>query len=641
MPPRAFPYKYPPVIGLPTRPYPKTDTDADADSWDEGNPNRNAQRQADADSRDQGIPNPYAQRRADTNTQVIPANQAKMDHPDPGQEGKHPVVINKNVPEETPSKFAAKGLEQMVIASPSPRPRLTLPLLGGTALPATASSSPIHRLPLNAMPVLARPDDDYDERSHQRRMVENALAQRERRSRQYNLAFAVHDMNKSESLDPAPSYYDGDVGLTPTRNTRADPPLVQTPAARMPPPKTPASRMPPPTTPASRMKVPQSPASRLLRPTPSPAYVVRSTGAHDDEVNATPGVVRVLFPSPNHKGVNATPGVQRVLFPAPSPKPNASEHPLVRPRASHDPFSRQRSVSFASALDEDMEMASPNVATAERPTGEINVTTTPQSQTGETKVITPEYQTGGTPPIPHTPRTPRTWISPSQMTPAIEARMHATPVYEHKDPDEPMEMTPSPQKSKPVSPDDRKMEDAFWTPSKHRASLDVAGLREKVAAAENSTSMEDKSPIGDSVPFGVAVAQDAMSLGTTTVKTRIWTEITKTIKTPSPLQSPTPAPRPTDNRRRNAAKPTKKADAPRREVASTPQRKGNGGAEQNKNRKRSTKPVIPGGINRRQELRTEPRYSLRDSTRGIMPGTYSLTPVRNRVIKAESPSKSK
>lgn len=225
--------------------------------------------------------------------------------------------------------------------------------------------------------------------------------------------------------------------------------------------------------------------------------------------------------------------------------------------------------------------------------------------------------------------------------------MRARPVYEYGNPEEPMEITPSPPKLEPASPDDRKMEDALWTPSK-QASSNVAGFREKVAAVENT------------IPFGVAMAQDfarsqhvspignpdaaqdGLSLGTTTMRTFISSEITTTIKTtPSPLQSPTPAPKPTDTRRRTAAKPQKTADAPRREVANKPQRKGKGGTEQKKNQRRSAKPVIPGGINRRQELRTEPRYSLRDSTRDIMPGTYSIAPARNGPFKAESPSKSK
>lgn len=103
--------------------------------------------------------------------------------------------------------------------------------------------------------------------------------------------------------------------------------------------------------------------------------------------------------------------------------------------------------------------------------------------------------------------------------------------------------------------------------------------------------MEHKSLIANLIPFSIAMAQEAtMSPGTTTtMRTLISTEITTTIsRTPSPLQSPTPAdPRPIDNhRRRNAAKPHKTADAPRREVvaSSTPQRKGRGGEEEEKKR---------------------------------------------------------
>lgn len=77
-----------------------------------------------------------------TDTQIIPANQDDMDHPDDSnqeeqhilanqadmddpddhdQEEQHPVKNNNVVP-ETPSKFAAIGLERMALASPRNRP---------------------------------------------------------------------------------------------------------------------------------------------------------------------------------------------------------------------------------------------------------------------------------------------------------------------------------------------------------------------------------------------------------------------------------------------------------------------------------------------------------------------------------------
>lgn len=642
-------YKYPPSIGL-GLPLRRRRTRGEPDSHQGNETAATPMARSPTDS-DLDPENPNAQ---------IAGRQANMEHPDPDEENsnaemipgtqadiEHPV--NNNVP-ETPSTVAAIGLEQMVLASSRRQPfaSATKNFTGhnnnADELDAPTSPSPANR---SALPDITSADrisatGPGAETLSMRRPITNIqeLNIQELMNRNRAERFTRNDRIKRERPN---RYGEGHFELTPIRYMRAGIPLVPPLELRVPPPRTPASLMPPPQTPVSQIKRADSPASRLLRPTgPSPALIVRSTSTHD-EGNATPGVVRKLFPQ---HGTN--------LVSTPVPNRNASEPQLVRPRTGHDPLrqSRLRSVSFASALDEDMEMASPSVAIAECPTGETHVTT-PQSQTGETTVITPEGQIGGSPPMPHTPRTPNTWISPSQITPDLVARMLTTPVYRNRD--EPMEMTPSPPELKPDSPGDKKMEDVFWTPKKAGASLN-----KRVASAQHPTPMESKAPIANSAPFGDAMAQDsapiqnvapignsapvqdAMSPGTTRVRTVISTEITTTItKTPSPPQSPIPTRRPTDSRRRVAATPHRAANAPRREVASNPQRKGKGGAEQNTNRRRTAEHVIPGGINRRQELRTSPRYSLRDSTRGIMPGTYTLTPVRNRPFEAESATKKK
>ena len=407
-----------------------------------------------------------------------------------------------------------------------------------------------------------------------------------------------------------PPFIGEDVGLTQNQNTRAAAfPLAQSPASRMPPPRTPTSHMRPL----------QSPASRLLRPRGStPAIVVRSSGTHHG-FNATP-VVRRLFRDP---GTN--------LNDTPAPNHNAWEPQLVRQQTPHNPLhpSCLRAVSFISDRNEDTEMASPSVTT-------------------------PEFQTGGTPPTPLAPRTPKTWISPSHVTPEIVARTIKPPVYINRD--EPMEITPSPP-GLLASPKDKEMADAFWTPNKARAPSTIAGFEKKDGAAQkkNVAPVENKSPIVDSAPFDDAVAQDfaplqkaipirkpvpvldTVSPGTTTVRTVISTEITTTITTtPSPPQSPVPARRAAASLRPSAAKPRRASHAPRRQAASTPQRKGKGGAGQKTNRRHTADQVVLGGINRRQELRISPRYSLRDSTRGTMPGTYSLTPVRNKTFGLKS-----
>lgn len=598
---------------------------------------------------DPDLGNPNAQ--SNTNAETIPGPQANLEHPEPDQETpnaemipgpeadiEHPV--NNNVP-ETPSTFAAIGLEQMMLASSRRQPvaSTTESFIRGDndvdELDSLTSPSPANE---SALPDITRAGGSSAGR---RSPGWN------RRERLIHTTVYRNDTNERERTYQPPLIGEGHVGLTPIRNTRASP-LFPTPAGPMPPPQTPASRM---------MST-RSAAYRLLRPTgDSPALVVRSTDNYRDQLNARSGVVRQLFRNP---------GTNLGSTPAPS---NASEPQPVHPRTPHDPLrpSRLRSVSFTSALNEDTEMASPSVATPECQTGETRVAatecqtgethvTTPQSQTGETPVITPEGQTGGTPPTPHTPHTPNTWISPSRVTPELVARLFTSRAYRNRD--EPMEMTPSPPELESASPDDRKMEDAFWTPNKPGASLNAAGSQKKVAAAQNPAPTEYKAPIVNSASFGDAMAQDfasiqnvapienstpvqdAMSPGTTRVRTVISAEITTTItKTPSPPQSPTPARRPTD--KQIAATPHKTANAPRRQVASTPQRKGKGGVEQKTNRRRTADHIISGGINRRQELRTSPRYSLRDSTRGIMPGTYSLTPVRKKPFKAESAPKEK
>lgn len=491
-----------PSIGLLIRPLPYPPT-TNPDSDDARNPNAPS---SNTDTQiipaNQAYMDHHPDDNPDQEERHIPANQSDMDDPnndhDQEEEEHHPVVNNNNnVPPETPSKFAAIALEQMMLASPAPRYQPVRPRArtmgadhGESFLQQHVMRGPPDPESFMQQRAMSRQQEQFDgfprldrnesERRHPppRTNTINAVN---------NNRFAGNETNEGERTNRPPPRHnriaEGDIGLlTPTRNPGAvvAPLAVQTPQSRMPPPlQTPASRMlPPPQTPASRIKVPQSPASRLLKRTASPAYVVRSTGTHD--------------------GVHATPGVVRVLFPSPSPKRNVSEYQPVRPRIDFDPLpqsrrSRRISVSFASAMiNEDTEMDSPSVAaTAERPaTAEKHVmTTTPQSRTGETKkVITPDSQTGGSPPVPQTPRTPRTWISLSQITPAIEARMRmrAKPLYEYRNPEEqPMEMTPSPPTSEPAcSPDDRKMEDALWTPSKQGASSNSAGFREKLAAAE-------------------------------------------------------------------------------------------------------------------------------------------------------------
>lgn len=600
---------------------------------------------------DPGLENPNAQ--SITNAETIPGPQANMEHP-----------VNNNVP-ETPSTFAATSFGQMMLAS-----RRRLVASAPETFGRDNNNADEHGVPPSpspalggALPKITSAGGRYPPEEEPPRSISPRMNVGERLVRAPFYGFVSDDTSDHESFDatfPPPLIgEEAGFGLTPNRKKMT---------AEFPLPQTPASRMPPPQTPASRMRPSQSPASRLLRPSGStPALIVRSTGTHDDGIDGTP-VARRLFHDPS-----------TTLDSTPMPNVNAWEPQLVRQPVPHTPLrpSRLRSVSFTLARNEDTEMASPIVTTPECQSDVTHVTTS-ESQTGETEsfvtmpefqtevtrvttperktgVATPEFQTGGTPPTPRTPRTPRTWISLSQLTPELEVRTIAPPVYRNRD-EFPMEITPSPPGS-PPSLNDKDMADAFWTPNKPRPSSTTAGVEEKDAAAQKPTQMKDAAPvqnkahIANSAPFGDAVAQDfppiqnaaqienpvpsldAVSPGTTTVRTVISTEITTTImKTPSPQQSPIPARRVTANLRPSAATPRRASRAPRRQAASTPQRKGKDGAEQKTNRRRTADQIVPGGINRRQELRTSPRYSLRDSTRGIMPGTYSITPVRNKTF---------
>lgn len=572
-------------------------------------------------------PNPQNQNaQSNLNAESIPGPHT-VEHPNPDQETPDAEIIyetqaeienhiDNNVP-VTPSTSAAIGLEQMILAS---RRQLFV------------SESENFSIGLDDIA------EELDEPTSPTPANRSALP----------------NIPSADGISAGGPWAETFFSRIPTRSL--SPPMVHTPTRLMPSPQTPVSRPSrtrppqtpvsrpsqtrPPQTPASRAsrsRTTQSPAARLLRSTgPSQRLIVRSTGIQDnDGVNARPGVVRNLF---TRQGTN--------LVSTPSPNRNASEPRVFRLRTGHDPLhpSRLRSVSFTSSRNEDTEIASPSVAIPEFPTGETHVTT-PQGQTEENPAITPESQTGGSPPTPHTPVEPSAWILPSQATPDLVARMFVTPVYRNRD--EPMEITPSPPELRPASPNDRDVEEAFWTPSKPTASLNVAaaqnpGPMEHEAIFDDAMAQEF-APIQSVAAIGnPAPVQDAMSPGTKTMRTFISTEITTTITTtPSPQLSPIPAHSHTDNLRRTAATPHRTANAPRRPVASTPQQKKKGGAEQDTSRRRTADRVIAGGMNRRQELRDTPRYSLRDSTRGILPGTYLLTPVRDRPLEPETASKKK
>lgn len=608
------------------------------------------------------------------NAETIPGSQANVEHP----------VNNNNMP-ETPSTFASIGLAHMMLASVRQPVASTTGNFFESDDNADELHTPTSPSPADghALPNITSADGTLAGESEAEALpIRNPRMNVGERLIRSPIYFASNDSNDHESFDTEFQREDEDQ-LTPIRNmTTFPPPLIgeddgrltsigNARAAVFPLAQTPASLMPPPQTPASHVRPPQSPASRLLRRSGStPTYVMRSTGTHDDGINDTP-VARRLFRNP---GTN--------LESTPPPNRNAWEPQLFRPSAPHTPFrpSHLRSVSFTPARNEDTEMASPSVATTpecqtgitgvsrgttpECQTGETRVTTpenktgetlvtTPENKTGTTFVTTPKCQTGGTPPTPGTPHSPRAWISPSRVTPDLMARTFEPPVY--RDRDEPMKITPSPPGLEPTSPNDKEMEDVFWTPNKPRASSNVASPQRKNAAAQKPAPMEYVAPIVSLIPFGDAMAlefdttpnttpirnpapvQDAGSPGTTTVRTIMTTEITTTITTtPSPPESPVPARKTAANLRPMVATPHKRRNVPRRQVASTPQRKGKGAAEGKTNRRRTVDPVIRGGINRRQELRTSPRYSLRDSTRDIMPGTYSLTPARNKNSGAKS-----
>ncbi|MCJ1343364.1 hypothetical protein MMC31_001557 [Peltigera leucophlebia] len=383
----------------------------------------------------------------------------------------------------------------------------------------------------------------------------------------------------------------GNLPQTPTRNTRAAPfPLHQTPA----------SRMPPPQTPASRMQAPQSPASRLLASRdPIRAYAVLTSKAHgNNQVVGTP-IARRLFPVPSSPATNH----------------NAWEPQPVHPSIPTTPrrHSRLRFVSISSDRNDDTEMASP-------------------------RATTPEYQTGGSPPIPPAPRTPRSWISASLLTPELAAKMITPPTY--RGPDEPMEMTPSPPRPH-ATPRDKEMDDVFWTPKKVEASSNVAPMKNDAMAVPKDRKApvcevlnQEPAPNEDS-----ALVEDAASPSKTTVKTIIntSTKITTTIMpTPSPPGTPASAHRMSANNRLSAATPRKEGNIPGLEATSAPQHKGKCSAQKKTNRRLTADQVIAGGINRRQELRTSPRYSLRESTKGVVTGKYSSTPVRNKIFGAKT-----
>ncbi|MCJ1342163.1 hypothetical protein MMC31_000343 [Peltigera leucophlebia] len=386
----------------------------------------------------------------------------------------------------------------------------------------------------------------------------------------------------------------GNLPQTPIRNTRVAPFSL---------PQTPASRMPPPQTPGSRIQPPQSPASRLLTSRdPIPAFAVRASIDHGNNQVVGTAIARQLFPDPS----------------SPAPKHHVWEPQSVHHSVPTTPRRHSR-LSFlpnSSDRNEDIEMAS-------------------------TDAITPEYQTGGSPPRPLTPRTPRSWVSASLLTPELASKTITPRPY--RDPDEPMEITPSPP-GPHATPRDKEMVDVFWTPSKLKASSNVPPMKNdstapKPALVDKTAPVCDAldqkpAPIEDSAPV-----EDTSSPSKTTVKTIIntSTEITTTImRTPSPPDTPASARRISANNNVSAATPRKEGHTPGLEAASAPKQKGKCGAQKKTNRRRTADQVIAGGIDRRQELRTSPRYSLRESTRGVVTGRYSSTPVRNKTFGAKT-----
>lgn len=368
-----------------------------------------------------------------------------------------------------------------------------------------------------------------------------------------------------------------------TLNFREEPRLFRPLISDTPRRQTPASGMPPLQTQASRMRT-------SLISTPA-----RSLRVHDNGVGGTP-VARRLFHDPR----------------SPAPNDTARETQLFRSLIPNTPLraSLPSSVSL-SDRNEDTEMASP-------------------------RATTPEDQTVGSPPTPPTPITSISWIHPSLLTPELAARTIVQPPYRNRD--EQMEMTPSPPRSH-TSPKDEQMDDTFGTPCKPKASSNVASPV-KNATAPKPAPMESAAPVygavtQDPAPIeNSASVEDAAGPNQTTITTVIRSreiEITTTIMTtPSPADTPTSVRRTTANLRPSAATPRKAGHAPSHEAASAPECKGEGGAQQKKHRRRTADQIVAGGINRRQELRTSTRYSLRESTRGVVPGTYSSTPARNK-----------
>lgn len=383
---------------------------------------------------------------------------------------------------------------------------------------------------------------------------------------------------------------------TPIRTTKVVPfALPQAPASQMLPPQRPASLMKPPQSHES----PKSHASQLLTPRKSvPALIVRSPEIHGKGPGGTP-LARLLFHDPS----------------SPAPKHTAWEPQRVRPPIPNVPPhpSPLKSMSLFSTRNEDTEMASP-------------------------RATTPENQIGGSPPTPSTPRTPRIWISPSLLTPELAARMITPRAYRNRD--EPMEITPSPT-APHESPTDEDMDDVFWTSRKPTVSSNVDSSVKADTTAPKPGPMENMTPVESAAPIEKATsAEDAAGPSTTTVKTVVKSreiEITTTyMTTPSPPETPVASCRTAANLRLGGATPRKAGHTSCREAASAPQYKGKSGVQQKTNRRRTADQIVAGGINRRQELRTSPRYSLRESTKGVVAGTYSFTPVRNKTCGAKT-----
>lgn len=604
--------------------------------------------------------NPNAQ--SNTNAETKPSPQANMEHP-----------TGTNIP-ETPGASTATEIERMVLASRQPVALATENFIRGDndddVDPAPTPSRAEGRNATEGNENLGFAAHSYSGLVLDLASLDNSEPPTRPGSPDSIRGSFSNTMEISSGVEPITGEHSfGNPPQTPIGDTRRAPFAL---------PQTPASGMPPPQTPASRMQTSQSPAVRLLTTrTPIAAHPVRSLRGNGNGVGGTP-VARRLFQDPNSpartlnsreeprpfrpltsdtpgpqtpaprmplpqtlgsrlrtsqsisqllnsrlltsarsqrghdNGVGGTP-IARRLFQDPSspaPNDNAREpqafHPLISnttPRASH-----LRSVSLLDR-NEDTEMASP-------------------------RATTPEDQTGGEPPTPPTPISSISWIDPLLLTPEIAARTIVQPPYRNRD--EPMEMTPSPPGTH-ASPKDEEMDDVFGTPCKPKASNVASPV--KNATVPKPTPVESTAPDYDAVTQDLAPiensasVEDALGPNQTTIKTVIRSreiEITTTImKTPSPPDTPTSV---RNTAHPSAATPSKAGHTPRREAASAPQCKGNGGAQQRKNRRRTADQIVAGGINRRLELRTSPRYSLRESTRGVVAGTYSSTPARNKKL---------